>query len=226
VTRRAVFIAGAHTDVGKTHVACALIRAARARGLTVDALKPAASGFDPADWTGSDPGRLLAALGRPLDTAELDRITPWRFTAALAPPMAAALEGRPLRLAPMIDFCAARLADADADLLLIEGVGGLMSPIAEAATGLDLMDALDLPTLLVGGSYLGAISHTLTALAVLRGRGHPVPAVMLSQDADPAAPDFKVTTSTLAALAGGTPVLAAARGGAQDWAQAALDLLA
>ena len=62
----AVFIAGAHTDVGKTYVACALIRAARARGLSTDALKPVASDINPDDWRQSDPGRLLAALGRDL----------------------------------------------------------------------------------------------------------------------------------------------------------------
>ena len=82
-----VFIAGAHTDVGKTFVACGLIRAARAAGHTVEALKPVARGFDPADWPASDCGRLLTALGQPLDGARLDAITPWRFAAALAPPM-------------------------------------------------------------------------------------------------------------------------------------------
>ena len=65
MTRRQIFVSGAHTDVGKTHVACALIRAARAEGLTVEALKPVVSGFSPADWADSDPGRLLAALGEP-----------------------------------------------------------------------------------------------------------------------------------------------------------------
>ena len=80
------FVAGSHTDIGKTHVGCALIRAARARGLSAEALKPVASGFDPADWADSDPGRLLAALGRPLDLAHLEPMTPWRFAAPLAPP--------------------------------------------------------------------------------------------------------------------------------------------
>ena len=60
----ALFIAGAHTDIGKTHVACALLHAAIARGLTVDAFKPVVSGFDPDEPAGSDPARLLAALGK------------------------------------------------------------------------------------------------------------------------------------------------------------------
>jgi len=86
---RALFIAGAHTDVGKTYAACALIAAARAQGLSVEAFKPAVSGIDPADWAESDPGRLLAALGRPLTPANLEAMSPLRFTAALSPPMAA-----------------------------------------------------------------------------------------------------------------------------------------
>lgn len=218
----AVFVAGAHTDVGKTFVACGLIIAARTAGLTVEALKPVASGFDPADWADSDPGRLLAALGRAPTPAELERITPWRLAAPLAPPMAAALEGRPLPLAPIVAHCAQGIAQSGADLVVIEGVGGLMSPLADGATGLDLMLALGLPVLLVGGGYLGAISHTLTALSVLQSQGLGVAAVVVSQDADPAAPDFASAVALTAAHATPTPVLAAPRDGPGGWAQAAL----
>ena len=218
-----VFVAGSHTDVGKTFVACALARAARAAGLSVEALKPIASGFDAADWGASDPGRLLAALGRPLDEAELDRITPWRFETPLAPPMAAALEGQSLPLQPVTDLCRARLAETRADLFILEGVGGLMSPLADDATGLDLMLTLGLPVVLVGGCYLGAISHTLTALEVLRARRQAVRAIVVSQDAQPDAPDFAATVGLIADHAAGTPVVAAPRDGSMDWAR---DLLA
>ena len=86
----AIFIAGTGTDVGKTYVTAALIRALRRAGRDVDALKPVVSGFDATEWAESDPGRLLAALGEPPTPASLERISPWRFTAPLAPPMAAA----------------------------------------------------------------------------------------------------------------------------------------
>lgn len=220
--RRQVFVAGSHTDVGKTFAACALIRAARAASLAVEALKPVASGFDPADWTRSDPGRLLAALGVARTPEALERITPWRFAAPLAPPMAARLEGRDLALAAVAELCAQRLATSDADLFVVEGVGGLMSPLTDDATGLGLMTALGLPVLLVGGGYLGAISHTLTALEVLRQRGQAVAAVVVSQDGAPDAPDFAATVALVAAHAGPTPVLAAPRAGPPDWAEAAL----
>ncbi|MDB5463763.1 MAG: bioD [Phenylobacterium sp.] len=225
MTAACVFVAGSHTDVGKTFVACALIRAARTAGLGVEALKPIASGFDPADWADSDPGRLLDALGRPRSEDDLHRMTPRRFGAPLAPPMAARLEGRTLPLAPVVELCVARLAASRADLFVLEGVGGLMSPLADGATGLDLMTALDLPVLLVGGGYLGAISHTLTALEVLRARRQTVAAVVVSQDAQPDAPDFAETAALVAAHAGATPVLSAPRSGPAAWAADALALL-
>lgn len=213
-----LFVAGSHTDVGKTHLACALIRAARARGRRVEALKPVASGFDPAAWADSDPGRLLAALGEPPTAEALARMTPWRFAAPLAPPSAAKLEGRSLPLAPLADLCARRLAETDADLFLLESAGGLMSPLADGATCLDLLAGLQLPTLLVGGGYLGAISHTLTAAEVLKARGQPLAAIVVSQDADPGAPDFAETLALVAAHAGGVPVFPAPRGSDEAWA--------
>jgi dethiobiotin synthetase len=214
---RALFVAGSHTDVGKTHAACALIRAARARGLAVDALKPVVSGFDPQDWAQSDPGRLLTALDRPLTPRTLEAISPLRFRAALSPPMAARLEGVRLGLAQMAAFCRAGLAASTADLMLVEGVGGVMSPIAEDATGLDLMIALGLPTVLVGGSYLGAISHTLTAIETLRSRNLPILAVVVSESGEVDAPDFRETVASVAAFAGDVAVVGADRGEAQSW---------
>ncbi len=219
----AVFVAGSHTDIGKTHVACALLRAARARGLSVDALKPVVSGFDAADWSDSDPGRLLAALGIEPSNAALAAMSPWIFAAPLAPPMAAALEGRTLTTSEVADFCIGPRSDAD--LFLVEGVGGLMSPLTCDGTGLDLMLAVGLPAILVGGSYLGAISHTLTALEVCRARGLHVAAIVVSQDAAPDAPDFAATLALLEAHAADIPVLAAPRDGTETRADALLAIL-
>lgn len=220
-----LFIAGAHTDIGKTHVACALIRAARASGLTADALKPVVSGFDPADWTGSDPGRLLDALGRPASQAALATMSPWRFAAPLAPPMAARLEGQALPLEPLAAAASAWLAASQADLRIVEGVGGLMSPIADGATGLDLMAALGLPTVLVGGAYLGGLSHTLTALEVLLARGLPVLALVVSEAAERDAPDFRESVGLVAEHARGVPVIAAPRTADLGWAGSLLHVV-
>jgi len=216
---RRLFIAGAHTDVGKTYAACAILREARAAGRSVQALKPVVSGFDPDDWAASDPGRILSALDRPLTMAELDAVSPLRFVAALSPPMAARLEGVDLRLDALARFCREGLAASVADLTLVEGVGGVMSPIAEDATGLDLMMALGLPSVLVGGSYLGGVSHTLTAIETLRARSLTIEAVVVSQDASPDAPDFEQTVESVARFAGDVRVIAARRGD-EAWARA------
>lgn len=224
MSARALLVAGSHTEIGKTHVACALLRAARARGLAVDAVKPVVSGFDPADWRDSDPGRILAALGQDPSMAALEALSPWRYAAPLAPPMAAAAEGRALPFAPVTAFCRERIARSAADLVLVEPVGGLMSPLADGATSLDLLCGIDGPAVLVGGAYLGAMSHTLTALEVMRMRGRAPAAIVVSQSGDPDAPDFPGSVALVAEHAGDTPVLAAPRGGASGWAAQALDL--
>jgi dethiobiotin synthetase len=219
---RLLFVAGAQTEIGKTHVACGLVRAARDEGLAVDALKPVVSDFDEADWAGSDPGRLLSALGGPLTGEALANLSPWRFRAPLAPPSAARLEGRPLPFGPVVAFCRGRIAASPADLLVVEGVGGLMSPIAEGATSLDLLEALGAASVLVGGGYLGAISHILTALAVMRARGRPPAAVLVSQAAEPDAPDFRDTVALVQEHAGEARVIPVSRGSDEAWAGLAL----
>ena len=193
----AFFITGAGTDVGKTFVAGGLIRALRNRGRAVRALKPVASGFNAADPGPSDPGQLLAALGRPITAGEIDAICPWRFTAPLSPDMAAANEKRAIDFDALVAFSRARAAG---EILLVEGVGGVMVPLDATHTTLDWMQALGFPVILVGGSYLGAISHTLSALEVLRGRNLPVAAIVISETANSMVP-LENTVQTVAAFA-------------------------
>jgi dethiobiotin synthetase len=97
-------------------------------------------------------------------------MSPLRLRAPLAPTMAARVEGVSLTLDDLLRPCVAALKTG-AGPLLIEGAGGVMSPMAEGATCLDLIAALRLPTLLVTGTYLGAISHTLTAYASMQAAG-------------------------------------------------------
>jgi len=216
---KALFVAGTGTDLGKTHVACALLRAARARGLRVDAFKPVVSGFDPEAPQTSDPARLAAALGRP---DALTEISPRRYRAPLAPNLAARLEGGALTMADLIADCRTWLASRDTDFALVEGAGGVMSPMTDDATNLDLMTALALPVLLVAGSYLGTASHLLTALEVLRARGLTVAGVVVSESLD--APDLDQTVEMLRAFEHQTPIVVAPRD--PDWSAAELaDLL-
>jgi dethiobiotin synthetase len=112
--------------------------------------------------------------------AAIAAICPWRFLAPLAPDAAARAEHRTLPFAEVRDWCVRELAE-DTRPTLVEGAGGVMSPIAEDGLVLDLVTALGLPSLLVTGVYLGAITHTLTALAALRGRGCGVRAVVVNR---------------------------------------------
>lgn len=177
---RALFIAGSGTDVGKTYVAANLIRGLKARGIVPAALKPVMSGFDTGDLPRCDAGVLLEAMGRPATLDEVADVAPFRFAPALPPTIVAAREDRKVSLEEIVEACQQAL-DGGSEFLVIEGVGGVMSPIARKATVLDLIAALDVPTLLVGGSYLGAATHTLTALAALDACAAPVAGIVVSE---------------------------------------------
>ena len=192
----AIFVSATGTDVGKTFVTTGLIRHFLKAGRTVDAIKPVVSGFDPAAIEASDPGALLAALGRPLTIEEAQRISPWRFAAPLSPDMAARREGRAIDFAAVTAFCRTAMA-ARRGHLFIEGIGGIMVPLDASRTVLDLMTQLRLPILLVAGTYVGTISHTLTALQVLTRRNLDVAAVIVSESEGSAAP-LDDTVATIA----------------------------
>lgn len=194
----AVFVTGAGTDVGKTFVTAGLIRHLRMRGRAVEALKPVVSGFDPLAPPGSDPAILLEALGRDVTPQTLAAISPWRFRAPLSPDMAARAEGRAIDFEEIVRFCA-EAASQTPGVLVIEGAGGVMVPISERHTLLDVMTGLRLPIILVGGSYLGAINHLLTAEDVLRSRGLDLRAIVVSESRDSTV-GLDATGATLAGL--------------------------
>jgi dethiobiotin synthetase len=181
----AVFVTGTGTDIGKTFVAAGLIRHWRAARRHVDALKPVATGFDPAEAEKSDPGVLLTALGRPVTPAEIERVSPWRFAAPLSPDMAARGEGRSVDFSAVVELCRKALA-ANTDTLVIEGIGGIMVPLDSKHTVLDWMIALQIPLVVVTGTYLGSLSHTLTCLDVLARRGLVVKALIVNDTPDSA----------------------------------------
>jgi dethiobiotin synthetase len=172
------FITATGTGIGKTFITAALARQAAALGRTVAAFKPVISGFDEADAASSDTGLLLVAQGLPVTRETIERISPWRFKAPLAPSMAAKLEGRTLDFDALVAFSKKAL---QSDVALIEGVGGVMAPLDERHTMIDWIAAADAPVLLVTGSYLGTLSHSLTALEVLENRKIPLRAVIMSE---------------------------------------------
>ena len=200
------FITVTGTDIGKTWVSCALLRHWRVQGLTTRAFKPVMSGVDTNDLATSDAGQLLLAQGLEVTAANVAEIAPWRFTAPLSPDMAAAAEGRHIDFDELLAFNR-RPTSADLrTITLIEGVGGVMVPLDERHTVLDWAEALTVPVVLVAGSYLGSMSHTLTALLALKTRGIPVAAVVVNETpASGVALD--ATLSSLARHAQGIPLL-------------------
>jgi dethiobiotin synthetase len=176
----AIFITATGPDVGKTFVVASLIGHLRQIGHSVEAIMPVVSGYDPAQAAASDPGTLIAALGLPFSPESIERTSPWRFRAALSPDLAAGLEGRSIDVDAVIAYCKAAI-EARHDVLLIEGVGGIMVPLNEQRTILDVMMALRLPLILVTGSYRGTISYTLTALDSLLRRDMNVLATIVCE---------------------------------------------
>lgn len=202
-----IFITAAGTDAGKTEICVALLEQMRRHGVSGAAYKPIATGFDVDAADGSDAGRLLAAQHKPLSPTNLDTISPWRFAAPLSPDIAARREGRRIDFDALVRFCRDAAVDG---LTLIEGIGGVMVPLDEKHTVLDWILALDVPVLLIVGSYLGAISHALTAAKVLSSAGVEIAAIVVNQSEIEPMPTAD-TAATLARFVPGVPVEIVAR---------------
>jgi dethiobiotin synthetase len=190
----AIFITATGTNVGKTQVVASLIRHLRQFGRTVEAIKPIVCGYDTARAAASDPGTLIAALGLPFSPESIDRVSPWRFRAAMSPDLAARHEGRTINIDGVVAFCQNAI-ERRRDVLLIEGVGGIMVPLDESRTILDVMMALRLPLILVAGSYRGTVSHTLTALDSLLRRDMKLLATIVNETPDSTEPLDEVVAS-------------------------------
>lgn len=182
----AAFITATGTDIGKTFVAAGLARSLRAKGHRVAVRKPVVTGFDPKAWAASDPALLLEAAGETPSLAAIEAISPFRFAPPLSPDMAARRGGTSIDFADIVAFCRKSAAEAE-DMLLIEGIGGLMVPLTQGESVVDLVAALELPLILVTGSYVGSLSHTLTALDVAQHRGLRIAALVVNESLDSAA---------------------------------------
>ncbi|MCA9174611.1 MAG: dethiobiotin synthase [Planctomycetales bacterium] len=160
--RHGLFIVGSNTEVGKTRVACAVARAMVAAGLRVGVYKPAASGAVRRDGTlvSTDAEELWNAAGRPL---RLDAVCPQVFEAPLAPHLAARAEGKQLDARLLRTGADAWRSEAW-DVLVVEGAGGLLSPISDDDYVADLALDFDYPLLIVVPNALGVIGQTLQTL--------------------------------------------------------------
>jgi dethiobiotin synthetase len=177
------FITATGTDIGKTFVTVGIIRAAREAGRRFGAIKPVISGYTAQNAAESDPARLLTAMGKTPTQDNIAAISPWRYAAALSPDLAAAREGRSIDFNALTGFCEAAMS-ASPEGLLIEGVGGVAVPVNPRRIVADWIATLRIPTILVAGTYLGTISHTITAAETLAARGIAITAIVLNESAN------------------------------------------
>ena len=154
--RTMFFITGTDTGVGKTVLTALLARYLRERGVSAAALKPICSG-------GRDDARALRAAMNGALTP--DEINPWHFRASLAPLLAARRERRRVGLADVLAHV--RTMQKRFNVLLVEGAGGLLSPLGENFDSRDLIAALRATPIVVCPNRLGAVNQVLLTLAAL-----------------------------------------------------------
>lgn len=220
---RGLFVTGTDTAAGKTVVSACLLAAMGAAGERALACKPVLTGVDeppPPPWPADD--ELLAMV----TGAERTRVAPFRFGPAVSPHLAAELAGQPLDPGELL--ARTRDAVAGADAAVVEGVGGLLVPLAGRWLVRDLAAALGLPLVVAARAGLGTISHTLLTLDAARAAGLDVRAVVLTPwPADPGEIEVSnratiaalggVEVATLPPLAGPDPAALARAGAALPW---------
>ena len=190
----ALFITGTDTGVGKTFVGCALAHALRARGRRVAVMKPIETGVGDVP---EDAARLRAAAD---DRAPLDAICPLRFRAPLAPAVAARLEGRTIDVGELV--AAIRRRAGEADVLLVEGAGGLLVPVDGRTTWADVAARTGLPLLIVAANRLGTVNHCALTARVAAAAGLAVRGFVLSEPAAETDASAATNAATIADLTG------------------------
>ena len=168
---RGLFVTGTDTGVGKTVVAAALFHRYRPL-VTLRYWKPIQTGIEQDDDTGEV--RRLAACA---ESEVLDRGV--RLPNPVSPHLAAQLAGQPIDLPPLTQVVA---SSPRSDRWIVEGAGGVLVPVNRAEMMADLVQALDLPALVVARSSLGTINHTLLTLESLRARSLVVAGVVMVGD--------------------------------------------
>ncbi len=223
-----LFVTGTDTEVGKTYVAVLIARWLAAAGRKVGVYKPAASGCrrKGKKLISDDAVALWEAASRPGD---LDRVCPQRFEAPLAPHLAALAEGETIdaqRLRDGIDYWKAR-----SDVILVEGVGGLMSPLGQDDYVADLADEFGFPLVVVSRNVLGTINATLQTLitAATFRDGLPIAGVVLNHPTQPSNDASLATNRRELSARCVPPILAEVAWGAErfdvevDWLKHSID---
>ena len=161
---RGLFVTGTDTGVGKTLVACALLRALASTGKSVIGMKPVAAGSEAGRWPDVD-----ALRGASSAVAPASLVNPYAFEPAIAPHIAAALAGTRIDIEVIARAC--EELSGRAEIVVVEGVGGFLVPLNERETVGHLARRLGLPVVLVVGMRLGCLNHALLTSAQIEATG-------------------------------------------------------
>jgi len=172
--KQTLFITGTDTGVGKTVLTALLTRFLRERGVHAAALKPVCSGGR------ADARAVHAALAGALT---LDEINPWHFRAPVAPSLAARRENKTVKLPQVLAHL--RAVQKRFDVLLVEGAGGLLSPLGENFDSRDLISALRATPIIVAPNKLGVVNHILLTLEALPESVRPKAKIILMSPSKP-----------------------------------------
>jgi dethiobiotin synthetase len=173
-----LFITGTDTGVGKTIVTAAIAKVLKQHGVNVGVMKPIATGcVRRREGLVSEDGELLAHAGDVPDT--LDDITPIRLAEPLAPTVAAARARVKLDLEPM--WASWRRMRAVHDVMLVEGIGGLLCPVTPEDSVADLAQGFKLPLVIVARPNLGTINHTALTVEAARARGLRIEGIIINR---------------------------------------------
>ncbi len=175
-----LFITGTDTNVGKTHLTCWIARRLRSNNICVGAYKPVCSGADYdaelKQFVWSDVERLWDATGREFNRTD---ICPQQFQAPVAPPVAARMQGQHVN-ADLLRTGITVWKDR-VDVLLVEGVGGWLSPLSERETVADLARDFGFGVLVIAPQRLGMIGQTLLTLESIANRQLPIVGVIVNE---------------------------------------------
>jgi dethiobiotin synthetase len=170
-----VVVTGTDTEIGKTVVTAGLARALRERGVGVAAIKPVESGTAVELQPREDGATLARAAGQEHPEAALVRLRE-----PLAPPVAADIDGVELDMDSWCETIRQHALRHDVDVVLVEGAGGLLSPLTWTATARELAQKLDASALVVAPDRLGSLNHTLLVLEALKAAEIPLAGVVYS----------------------------------------------
>ncbi|KAA0140757.1 dethiobiotin synthase [Gimesia chilikensis] len=179
-----LMVVGTDTGVGKSYISAAIARQLTSEGVRTGAYKPACSGSVIDESTGQPYWEDVKLLRQAIGGTDLppERICPQTFHAPLAPPVAAAKEGRRIDEALLLE--GVRWWKSQAEFLIVEGVGGVLCPLSSQQLIVDFAEKLKYPLLIVARAGLGTINHSLLTIEALQQRGLKIAGLILN-DVDP-----------------------------------------